>query len=162
VSIRILMPRIAALSSSIVATLLGVLAGYFYGQSRVSSGADGIDLFAAAQSRYASYLFGAGRGDDRISGENEKALRAYLEHLDARATGASSKNVYAYDRALALIRLSDLARKRHNLDEAERLAGDAEAMCPSIGLGNCSANNLLATVRARDRKVWAGSEIPVR
>jgi hypothetical protein len=38
---------------------------------------------------------------------------------------------------------------------AAQLIKDADAMCPSTGFRDCSAIDLLSTVRERDHRVWA-------
>ena len=87
---------------------------------------------------------------------DESALCACLEYLNARSRDPVALNpeIYSFDKAIVLIRLSDLARRRKSMNEANRLAKDADALCPSTRLRNCSANDLPATVRERDRQVW--------
>ena len=148
---------VSYLGCAAVAASLGAVAGYHVGQGGTSDEARAIDLFATAQSRFTAYQFAIRKDGHRSA--DESALRAYLEYLDARSRDAKapSGNVYAFDKAIVLIRLSDYARSRRATDEADRLAKQADALCPSIGLGNCSANMLLATVRGRDRRVWSSS-----
>jgi hypothetical protein len=139
----------------LAAALLGGIAGYQFGRSPSSAGADPmIDLFTAAQSRYSSYLFAIRR--DRNNEAHEDDLRSYLAYLDARAgdRGAANPNIYAFDKALARIRLSQLAQLRGATAVSIRLTEEADAICPATGLRNCSANNVLFTARERDRRVW--------
>jgi hypothetical protein len=128
--------------------------GYYSGHATPNDSARAGDLYSAAQSRYASFLF-AQRDD---GGSNEESLRAYIAYLDARARDRDRQttNSYAFDKALAYTRLSEIARQRGATDAAARLAHDAGALCPAIGLHNCSANELLRTTRERDRRIWGG------
>ena len=142
---------------AVVAASLGGAAGYRYGQSGATGGAPAIDLFAAAQSRYTSYRFALRDAGDNPAGEDE--LRAYYDYLGVRARDPDTRNpnVYSFDRAIVLVRLSEFVRKRRDADEAARLMKDADATCPSTGLRDCSANDLLRIVRDRDRQAWAAT-----
>ena len=138
----------------IAAAVVGVAAGFYYGR-KGSSGADPmIDLFTVAQSRYSSYLFSIRM--DRNGEAHDDDLRSYLAYLNERARDQDSAthHLYAFDKALALTRLSQIAQSRKAISDAARLSKDADAICPSTGLRNCSANDLLFTVRERDRRTW--------
>ena len=134
---------------------LGMAAGYFLGQRESIDVAHRIDLYATAQSRYTSFLFGASRNGS----SDEDLLHAYLTYLEARARehDAPNANVYAFDRALALVRLSEIARGRGASGDAMRLQNEADAVCPATGLRNCSASELQSIAHQRDRRVWVGS-----
>jgi hypothetical protein len=149
------MKRFVLIAAGMVAaSLLGGVAGYQIGPG-ASSGADPMtDLFTVAQSRYSSYLF-AIRKDRNFEGRADD-LSSYLAYLDTRARdqGAANPNVYAFDKALARIRLSQLAQLHGANADAIRLAAEADAICPSTELRRCSANNLLIMARERDRQLW--------
>jgi len=135
--------------------LIGAGAGYYWGRDASDDLDQRPDLYVTAQSRYTSFLFAVrtGGGD----GSDESTLRAYVAYLDTRArqTDAPNPNVYAFDRALALTRLSEFARRRGAAGDALRLAGGAESACAATGLRRCTANELLRTTRERDRRVWS-------
>jgi hypothetical protein len=73
------------------------------------------------------------------------SLRDYLAILDAlHASDASevTRNVYAEDKALLLMRLADLAEQRGSSAESTRLTSDALAVCSTAGLPYCSSVEL--------------------
>ena len=82
----------------------------------------------------------------------ENSLRVYvalLDDLSARDTSESTRQTYASDKALALIRLADLAEKRGSSAESTRLTSDALAVCSTSGLSYCSS----AELRQRAQKM---------
>jgi uncharacterized caspase-like protein len=82
----------------------------------------------------------------------EKSLRVYvalLDDLSARDASESTRQTYASDKALSLIRLADLAEKRGSSAEATRLTSDALAVCSTSGLSYCSS----AELRQRAQKM---------
>ena len=141
----------------VAAATLGGVAGYRLGRDGSSGAAPATDLFTAAQSRYSSYLLAIRK--DRNGEAREDELRSYLTYLDARArdANAANANVYAFDKVLARVRLSQLAQSRGATAVANRLMEEADAICPSTGLRNCSANSMLFTARERDRRAWSRS-----
>jgi hypothetical protein len=75
----------------------------------------------------------------------ENSLRAYLTLLDdlgAREASESTRQIYATEKALSLIRLADLAEKRGSSAESTRLTSDALAVCSTSGLPYCSSAEL--------------------
>jgi len=82
----------------------------------------------------------------------ENSLRAYLALLDglgAREASESTRQIYAAEKALSLIRLADLAEKRGSSAESTRLTSDALAVCSTSGLPYCSS----AELRQRGQKM---------
>ena len=82
----------------------------------------------------------------------ENSLRAYvalLDDLSARDASESTRQTYASDKALSLIRLADLAEKRGSSAESTRLTSDALAVCSTSGLSYCSS----AELRQRAQKM---------
>lgn len=138
----------------LIAALLSGAAGYQLGHSELSRSDSMPDLFTTAQSRYDSYVFGIRK--NRNNEAHEEDLRSYLAYLDARARDrdAVNANVYAFDKTLARVRLSQLAQSRGATGVAVRMTEEADAICPLTGLRNCSANNVLITARERDRRAW--------
>jgi hypothetical protein len=143
---------------AVAAALLGAAIGYFFGRSGSSAADPMIDLFATVQSRYSSYVFGVRKDGDNDA--HERDLRSYLAYLDARVreSGSANANLYAFDKALALVRLSQIAQARGATVEADQIRKDADAKCVSTGLRNCSANYLLFIARQRDRNAWGNAE----
>jgi len=83
----------------------------------------------------------------------ETALRAYaslLGDLGTRAASDAERRLYAADRALALIRLADLAEERGASPESTRLTSDALAVCATAGLPYCSSEELRQRARSMD------------
>jgi hypothetical protein len=84
----------------------------------------------------------------------ENSLRVYvalLDDLSARDASESTRQTYASDKALSLIRLADLAEKRGSSAESTRLTSDALAVCSTSGLSYCSS----AELRQRAQKMEA-------
>ena len=82
----------------------------------------------------------------------ENSLRAYAALLDTLSAGdasESTRQIYATDKALSLIRLADLAEKRGSSAESTRLTADALAVCSASGLPYCSS----AELRQRAQKM---------
>jgi uncharacterized caspase-like protein len=82
----------------------------------------------------------------------ENSLRVYvalLDNLSARDPSESTRQTYAADKALSLIRLADLAEKRGSSAESTRLTSDALAVCSASGLPYCSS----AELRQRAKKM---------
>jgi uncharacterized caspase-like protein len=82
----------------------------------------------------------------------ENSLRVYvalLDDLSARDASESTRQTYASDKALSLIRLADLAEKRGSSAESTRLTSDALAVCSTSGLSYCSS----AELRQRAQKM---------
>jgi hypothetical protein len=82
----------------------------------------------------------------------ENSLRVYVAFLDdlsARDASESTRQTYASDKALSLIRLADLAEKRGSSAESTRLTSDALAVCSTSGLSYCSS----AELRQRAQKI---------
>ena len=141
---------------SAAALAIGAGAGFYFGHGGSHDLALRPDLYATAQSRYTSFLFSVRRDGSSVS--DEGSLRSYVAYLDMQAheRDAGRRNLYAFDKALALTRLSEFARRRGATDDVLRLAEGAEASCAATGLRHCSANELLRTTRERDRAVWLG------
>jgi hypothetical protein len=148
---------LSCLGTAVLAALIGAGVGFRYGQCDLVDPDRPIDLFAASQSRYTSYVFTVRKGGSDEA--NEIALRAYLGYLDERSrnSGTANPNLYSFDKAIALIRLSEIAQRRGATADSAQLATEADAWCSSAGIRKCSANQLLGTVRERDRRGWAGS-----
>jgi hypothetical protein len=147
----------------VAAAIAGAGGGYYLGRDVSAADRSSVDLFTAAQLRYGSYLFAV--RSDSVANAREVELRSYLAYLDANALrpAAANPNVYAFDKALAFVRLAQLAQSRKATADATRLLGEADAVCPSTGFHNCSANDLLFTVRERDRRAWGNStDAPLR
>jgi len=89
----------------------------------------------------------------------ESALRAYVSTLNRLAAPEMSeamRRVYAADKALALMRLADLAERRGAAAESTRLTSDALAACATAGLPYCTS----AELRERMREIDTRSAAP--
>ena len=78
-------------------------------------------------------------------GTYEDALRQYvllLDNLEARNRSDSARRIYAGEKALALVRLADLAESHGESAESTRLTSDAVAACATRGLPYCSSSEL--------------------
>jgi hypothetical protein len=130
----------------LVGGTLGFAIGSRYGPARLGPRYD----FGAAM--YSGML----ASGERVSGTDatyENALRAHaslLDDLSARAASDSVRQLYAADKALALMRLADLAEKRGASAESTRLTADALAVCATAGLPYCSSNELRQRARNVD------------
>lgn len=92
----------------------------------------------------------------------ENSLRGYvalLDNLSARDASESMRQLYAADKALALIRLADLAEKRGASAESTRLTADALAVCSAVGLPYCSSVALRQRAQKMDA-VFEGTKQP--
>jgi hypothetical protein len=96
----------------------------------------------------AGFVLGFLASGERLYGTdvtNVKALRAYvsvLDNLSTRDASESVRQIHAADKALALIRLADLADKHGESAESTRLTSDALAACSTGGLPYCSSAEL--------------------
>jgi len=84
----------------------------------------------------------------------EDALRAYLRVLDTamqRDSTNENRAIYLRDKALTLVRLSDVVQKRGAREEANSLRHQAEALCPAYGRNDCNAASLSELVKKLDR-----------
>ena len=88
-------------------------------------------------------------GTDAIYENSLRVYVALLDDLSARDASESTRQTYASDKALSLIRLADLAEKRGSSAEATRLTSDALAVCSTSGLSYCSS----AELRQRAQKM---------
>jgi hypothetical protein len=130
----------------VVTLLLGGVLGFALGERHGSARAPVTDFDAAM---YAGFL----TSGERLFGTDsayENALRRYallLDDLIARGASDSVRQVYNADKALALIRLADLADKRGESAESTRLTSDAVAACATGGLPYCSSVELRERAR---------------
>lgn len=88
-------------------------------------------------------------GTDAIYENSLRVYVALLDQLSARDASESTRQTYASDKALSLIRLADLAEKRGSSAESTRLTSDALAVCSTSGLSYCSS----AELRRRAQKM---------
>jgi hypothetical protein len=88
-------------------------------------------------------------GTDAIYENSLRVYVALLDQLSTRDASASTRQTYATDKALSLIRLADLAEKRGSSAESTRLTSDALAVCSASGLSYCSS----AELRQRAQKI---------
>ena len=88
-------------------------------------------------------------GTDAIYENSLRVYVALLDQLSARDASASTRQTYASDKALSLIRLADLAEKHGSSAESTRLTSDALAVCSTSGLSYCSS----AELRQRAQKI---------
>lgn len=88
-------------------------------------------------------------GTDAIYENSLRVYVALLDQLSARDASASTRQTFASDKALSLIRLADLAEKRGSSAESTRLTSDALAVCSTSGLSYCSS----AELRQRAQKI---------
>jgi hypothetical protein len=133
-----------------IALVLVGIGGFYVGWHSARQYIPVTDLFTAAQ--HEVFLSAVRTSGDDAAYEN--ALRSNLSFLDTLNARSSHERwdqwSYAFDRALTLARLSRLAQKRGANDEAERLAQDAEALCPAAGLRGCSVSTLLEVADKMD------------
>jgi len=90
-------------------------------------------------------------GTDATYDNSLRGHVALLNNLGARDASESTRQIYAADKALSLIRLADLAEKRGSSAESTRLTSDALAVCSTGGLPYCSS----AELRQRAQKMDA-------
>ena len=136
------MKRNALLALAFVAVfLVGGAIGFAMGERRSASA---VPLVDSAVAMYA----GLRTSGERLYGTEstyEDALRQYvtlLDNLEARNRSESDRRVYAADKALALIRLADLAETHGDSAESTRLTSDAVAACATRGLPYCTSTEL--------------------
>ena len=106
------------------------------------------DLFVVVQ---AATWSTASRGRDPAAYED--ALRAYIRVLDTamqRDSTGENRRIYTGDKALTLMRLSELVERRGAEEDAERLRQEAGALCPGFYNG-CNVDSLADLVRKLDR-----------
>jgi hypothetical protein len=135
---RTLVPALTYLVVLLVGGTLGFVIGNKYGSARIAS-FDKLGLAVPS---------GMPAFDQRIAAADaryENALRAYaslLDELSLHAAPDFARQRYAADKALALIRVADLAEKRGASAESTRLTADALAVCATAGLPYCSSEEL--------------------
>ena len=118
--------------------VIGFTIGDRYGAAKLGPFSD----FGVAM--YARFLISS----EGINGSDltyENALRSYISLLDNLTTGDASvttRQIYAVDEALSLIRLADLVDKRGESAESTRLTSDALVVCSTSGLPFCSSAEL--------------------
>lgn len=133
---------------------IGFGLGNKYGMARVVPVTDfGTAMYAGVKA-----------SEERLHGTDatyENSLRGYLTLLDkltARDASASSRQIYATDKALSLIRLADLAEKRGSSAESTRLTADALAVCSTVGLPYCSSVELRQRAQQMDAAFEPGTQ----
>jgi uncharacterized caspase-like protein len=142
---------VAVTLAILLALVIGGVVGFALGDRHGSAKLAPLTDFGAAM--YTGMLTSSERRDGTdVTYEN--ALRGYvslLDNLTSRDPSQSIRQIYAADKALALIRLADLADKRGESAESTRLTSDALAACSTGGLPYCSS----AELRQRARQVDA-------
>ena len=134
--------KVAVAVALLVVLLIGGVAGFALGDRHGSARFAPLTDLGVAM--YAGYL----TSSERLYGTDatyENALRGYvslLDNLGARDASESTRQIYAADKALALIRLADLADKHGQSAESTRLTSDALAVCSTSGLPYCSSAEL--------------------
>ena len=137
---------LALLMALVIGGMLGFALGDRHGSAKLAPLAD----YGGAM--HTSMLTSSERRDG-TDGTYENALRGYvslLDNLSSRDTSQSIRQIYAADKALALIRLADLADKRGESAESTRLTSDALAACSTGGLPYCSSAELRQRVQQLD------------
>ena len=107
------------------------------------------DLFVVVQ---AGTWTTASRGGDPAAYED--ALRAYVRILDTamqRDYSRENKRIYAGDKALTLMRLSQLVERRGAAADAQRLRQEAGSLCPNFYSG-CNIDSLTELVQKLDSR----------
>jgi hypothetical protein len=105
----------------------------------------GLTIGAALDNRYWAQKHIDLTYPDRADTRQERSLRAYVAFLGTLQAGDASevtRKVHAEDKALALMRLADLAEQRGSSAESTRLTADASAVCSTAGLPYCSSVEL--------------------
>lgn len=135
---RVFLTGIWIVAAAVLAGAGGFYAGWYGALNMVPV----TDLFIAAQREtFISVL--RHKGDDAAY---EAALRSQLSFLDAlqaRDHDRADQWSYRFGRTLALARLHTLLQKRGANDEAANFARDAEALCPTTGMRDCSIGALV-------------------
>jgi hypothetical protein len=105
----------------------------------------GVTIGFALGNSYRAANLVALTGPHAIETTYENSLRGYvvlLDNLSARDASETTRQTYAADKALLLIRLADLAEQRGSSAESTRLTADASAVCSTAGLPYCSSVEL--------------------
>ena len=139
------------MKDKVVLALIGILV-------LLAGGAIGFALGSRYRAANPVSLSGSGTmaSAERLYGTDaiyENSLRVYvalLDDLSARDASESTRQTYASDKALSLIRLADLAEKRGSSAEATRLTSDALAVCSTSGLSYCSSAELRQLAQKMD------------
>ena len=129
---------LALLLALVIGGVVGFALGDRHGSAKLAPLAD------FGEAMYTSMLTSSERVA-RTDVTYENALRGYvslLDNLSSRDPSQSVRQIYAADKALALIRLADLADKRGESAESTRLTSDALAACSTGGLPYCSSAEL--------------------
>jgi len=140
---------LVAIGGLVIGALGGTLFSWRYA---ISTWVPVTDLFVVVQ---ASAWTSASRASENPAAY-EDALRAYLSVLDTaieRDSTAVNRRMYAGDKALSLIRLSDIVAKRGAKDEANSLREQAASLCPVYGLAGCNADTLADLVNKLDQRL---------
>jgi hypothetical protein len=136
--------QLGVIAQLLSAALVGGVFGFGVGWKQGVRAAPVFDLFSAVQmGAYVSAM--RSKGTDAAY---EDALRSYVtfhKQVKIRDPDPSDQRMYSLDEAVALVRLAELAKKRGALDEATRISAEAEALCPSTGIRDCTLS-LLAEV----------------
>lgn len=129
-------------ASIAAAALVGGAIGFGFGWKSGAKAGPVFDLFTAAQfSTYVSAIRHNG-----TPAAYEDALRSSIslnDQLRARDADPSNQRMYLFDKALDLVRLSELAKERGATEEASRLSAEVEALCPNTGIRDCSFRKLV-------------------
>jgi uncharacterized caspase-like protein len=136
-------PKVALALIGILLLLVGGTIGFALG-SRYRA-ANPVSLSDSGTIASAERLYGT----DAIYENSLRVYVALLDELSARDASESTRQTYASDKALSLIRLADLAEKRGSSAESTRLTSDAVAVCSTSGLSYCSS----AELRERAQKM---------
>jgi hypothetical protein len=140
-----------------LAGLLGASLGAYVGWHQALKTVPVTDLFTSAE--FSVFLAAQRNSGDVASYED--ALRAHVSFTDtllARDRDPTDQRLYTFQKAVSLMRLSQLAERRNATEEAARLAHDAENLCPVLRARDCSAESLRAHVQKLDgRNPSAGS-----
>jgi hypothetical protein len=154
------MSRTAGLVVPLATFVLGAGLGVYFGH-RIAQPKVVVEETARI-SRYAAYV-----DMQRVNGTEaayEEALRGFLDILSSERPGPRSgipDRAYAFDAALTYVRLSQLAARRGDADEAAMLLSKASALCPRIGWTPCSESMLVdATKRVGTLAVFGAKTPP--
>ena len=141
--------HIWAISNLLGAALLGGVVGFGVGWKQGVRAGPVFELFTAVQmSTYVSAMRSKGS-----EAAYEDALRSYVtfhEQVMMRDSDPANQRMYSLDEAVALVRLSELAKRRGALDEATRIGAQAEALCPKTGIRDCTLTLLMEVAEFMD------------
>lgn len=141
----------------VAAAVVGGTGGFYAGWHGALNTVYMTDMFVAAQhDTYLTVL--RTKGNDAAYEDALRSQLSFLNAMQARSRDPSDQRMYTFDRALTLARLSTLVQKRGANAEAASLAHDAEALCPAIGLRDCSANTLVEAAHKIDNGLIGVSE----